>query len=161
MSTRSRIAIDNGNGTITSIYCHNDGYPHWVGAILAKYYTPKDDSSEEALRINNNKLKELMANGDLSYLGPNTTGGRKNNGSLSYKEWRNEDAPAITESYRDFKRGMFDADEEYVYLYRKADRAKYEWVVYSYYPEPLAKAIREDEEWREQKKGLRKLQQKY
>lgn len=150
MSTSCRIAIDNGDETITSIYCHNDGYPSGVGAILAKYYTPRNDSSDEALRIRN-KLKELMANGDLSYLGAETTGGMNNNGSLSYKEWRDEDAPARTESYPDFRRGMFDGEAEYVYLYRKVypARAKYgwehEWVVYSYYPEPLNKAIEEDE----------------
>jgi hypothetical protein len=26
MSTRSRIAIENQNGSVTSVYCHFDGY---------------------------------------------------------------------------------------------------------------------------------------
>jgi hypothetical protein len=29
MATRSRIAIENQDGTVTSIYCHFDGYIEW------------------------------------------------------------------------------------------------------------------------------------
>jgi len=43
MSTRSRIGIKNDNGTITSIYCHSDGYLGGVGAILADYYPEEED----------------------------------------------------------------------------------------------------------------------
>jgi len=37
MGTRSRIGIDT-NGTITSVYCHWDGYPSHNGAILQAHY---------------------------------------------------------------------------------------------------------------------------
>lgn len=57
MSTRSRIGIKNDNGTITSIYCHSDGYLGGVGAILADCY-----STDE-------RVKELLALGDLSEIG--------------------------------------------------------------------------------------------
>ena len=39
MATRSRIAIENQDGTVTSIYCHFDGYLSGVGKILKEYYT--------------------------------------------------------------------------------------------------------------------------
>ena len=38
MSTRCRIGIENKNGTITSIYCHHDGYLEGVGEILVNHY---------------------------------------------------------------------------------------------------------------------------
>ncbi|MDD5515682.1 MAG: hypothetical protein PHX71_10125 [Synergistales bacterium] len=57
MSTRSRIGIKNDDGTITSIYCHSDGYLGGVGAILADYYPEEED------------VRALLAVGDLSELG--------------------------------------------------------------------------------------------
>jgi hypothetical protein len=39
MATRSRIAIENQDGTVTSIYCHWDGYTSGVGKMLEKWYT--------------------------------------------------------------------------------------------------------------------------
>jgi hypothetical protein len=57
MATRSRIAIENQDGTVTSIYCHWDGYIKSNGVILNNNYTTKD------------KVEELIALGDLSSLG--------------------------------------------------------------------------------------------
>ena len=57
MATRSRIALQNTNGTITSIYCHFDGYPSNNGKILLEHYS---DPS---------KVQELINLGDLSILG--------------------------------------------------------------------------------------------
>ena len=57
MGTRSTIAIQNEDGTVTGIYCHWDGYLSHNGAILAENYT-----DEAAVR-------ELIALGDLSSLG--------------------------------------------------------------------------------------------
>lgn len=56
MSTRSRIGKYNADGTVTSIYCHSDGYPEGVGQMLYDNYDEK-------------KLDELLALGDLSFLG--------------------------------------------------------------------------------------------
>lgn len=61
MSTRSEIGILNSDNTITSIYCHWDGYPDNNGVILARYYT-----TEKIVR-------ELIKNGDLSSLRENIT----------------------------------------------------------------------------------------
>jgi hypothetical protein len=56
MATRSTIAKRNPDGTITSIYCHWDGYPEGVGATLEKHYTDPV------------KIDELLDTGDLSVL---------------------------------------------------------------------------------------------
>lgn len=57
MATRSRIGIKNQDGTVTSIYCHWDGYLEHVGEILAKHY--RDE----------NKVRALMVLGNASSLG--------------------------------------------------------------------------------------------
>lgn len=59
MSTRSRIARENSDGSFTSIYAHNDGYPegpHGVGFNLATHYTDPA------------KVDALLALGDISSL---------------------------------------------------------------------------------------------
>lgn len=55
MSTRSAIIMKTPEG-FTGIYCHFDGYPSGVGAILEKHY----DTPE--------KVAELIALSDLSAL---------------------------------------------------------------------------------------------
>ena len=57
MGTRSTIAIQNADGTVTGIYCHWDGYLSHNGQILQDHYT------DEA------KVRELIALGDISSLG--------------------------------------------------------------------------------------------
>ena len=59
MATRSNIGIVNQDGSITSIYCHYDSYPEYVGKILLNHYNDVGII---------NKLMEL---GDLSSLGEN------------------------------------------------------------------------------------------
>lgn len=59
MATRSTIAIQHPNGTVSQIYCHWDGYPTWNGRLLSVYYS-------EYL-----KAKELLSHGDLSTLKSN------------------------------------------------------------------------------------------
>ena len=55
MSTRSRIAVKNQNGSYDSIYVHFDGYGHLP--ILNQFYSTED------------KVRELINLGDLSVLG--------------------------------------------------------------------------------------------
>ena len=57
MATRSTIAIQNEDGTVTGIYCHWDGYPEHNGKILVNDYTTEE------------KVRELIALGDISSLG--------------------------------------------------------------------------------------------
>lgn len=59
MATRSRIAIENEDGTIKSIYCHNDGYLEHNGVILLKYYQDRE------------RVEQLVALGDISSLNKN------------------------------------------------------------------------------------------
>jgi hypothetical protein len=56
MATRSRIAIENQDGSVTSVYCHWDGYIKSNGVILNNNYTTKD------------KVKALIELGNLSSL---------------------------------------------------------------------------------------------
>ena len=59
MSTRSRIAIENQDGTVTSVYCHFDGYVKGVGKTLFENY-------------NREKTEQLVALGNLSQLNEST-----------------------------------------------------------------------------------------
>jgi hypothetical protein len=59
MSTRSRIAIENQDGTVISVYCHFDGYVKGVGKILFENY-------------NREKTEQLVALGNLSQLNEST-----------------------------------------------------------------------------------------
>ena len=56
MATRSRIAIENENGTVSSVYSHWDGYPSNNGRILMEHYKDRD------------KLQKLIDLGSLSSL---------------------------------------------------------------------------------------------
>ena len=56
MATRSTIAKLNPDGSLTSVYCHWDGYPDGVGATLRQHYT------------NPSKIDQLLALGDISVL---------------------------------------------------------------------------------------------
>ena len=57
MATRSTIGVLNGDNSVTSIYCHWDGYPEGVGATLHEHYTETET------------IANLMALGDLAALG--------------------------------------------------------------------------------------------
>ena len=46
MATRSNIAIVNQDKSISSIYCHWDGYPEYVGKMLLNHYTTADIVTE-------------------------------------------------------------------------------------------------------------------
>jgi hypothetical protein len=50
MATRSTIAQLNKDGTITSIYCHWDGYPEGVGSVLDNHYNT-DEMVDKLLNI--------------------------------------------------------------------------------------------------------------
>lgn len=59
MATRSNIAIVNQDKSISSIYCHWDGYPEYVGKMLLNHYTTADI------------VNELLKLGNLSNLDKN------------------------------------------------------------------------------------------
>jgi hypothetical protein len=107
MGTRSRIGIEGEDGTVTSVYCHWDGYPEGVGAELLAHY----NSAERAV--------ELMKHGDLSSInGPDfAPEGAHGGGTVAYSRWRNDDCPPRVDASRDAYYGPDDWDIEYLYLY--------------------------------------------
>lgn len=59
MATRSRIGMVRPDGSVISVYCHNNGYPSHNGRILLESYKDLE------------KVKELISLGDISSLAPN------------------------------------------------------------------------------------------
>jgi hypothetical protein len=89
MATRSTIAKENADGTITSVYCHWDGYPEGVGQTLADHYTDPA------------KIDQLLALGDLSVLDAeigdsNDFDNRIDGICLFYGRDRGEEEPPMT-----------------------------------------------------------------
>lgn len=58
MATRSNIGYLKPDGSVSSIYCHNDGYLTGVGKVLFKHY----DTLE--------KVEALISRGGASFIGP-------------------------------------------------------------------------------------------
>jgi len=58
MATRSRIAKEQADGTVKSIYCHWDGYPSNNGKLLLEHYQDPQ------------KVDALIALGSISSLAP-------------------------------------------------------------------------------------------
>ena len=104
MSTRSRIAIENQDGTVQSIYCHFDGYISGVGKTLFNHYDRE-------------KLEKLIELGDISSLDESTED------TVAYHRDRGEDFyQKEHKSVDDF----FNSDfEEYGYCFTKEGK----WLV--------------------------------
>jgi hypothetical protein len=102
MATRSRIAIENQDGSVTSVYCHWDGHIETNGVILNQYYRTKD------------KVEELIALGNLSALH------RTIEKTIAYARDRGEDSHQATYSNVEelFEDGFGDI-VEYVYCFIK------------------------------------------
>lgn len=138
MSTRCRIAIEQPDGKIRSIYCHHDGYPEGVGRTLQRHYTDPD------------KVDALVNLGDLSTLG---TWYDKKLAKEKWNEWnlpedarhnlwaltegmtvpytdRGEDYHVRTDdNYCEFMEKIGKAGEEYTYLFTKDYTGVYGWEV--------------------------------
>ena len=101
MATRSRIAIENQDGTVISIYCHWDGHLETNGKILFENYDRE-------------KTEQLIALGNISSLKPTIED------TEAYYRDHNEDL--IQKLYLDvedlFENG-FNSGEEYVYCLTK------------------------------------------
>jgi len=64
MATRSRIGKLNDDGTVTSIYCHYDGYPEWTGRILDRHWSTPDKVDKLLSLGSTSGLDEQGATGD-------------------------------------------------------------------------------------------------
>lgn len=113
MATHSTIGRYNNDGSVTSIYCHWDGYPAGVGAVLTKHYT--DDA----------KIDALLALGDISSLG-NEIGERHDFDSREHDEWttaygrdrgETDVAKMIHSSLGEWFRSRSGSGCEYAYLW--------------------------------------------
>jgi hypothetical protein len=102
MATRSRIAIENQDGSVTSVYCHWDGHIETNGVILNNNYNTKD------------KVEELIALGNLSSLDKTLET------TVAYARDRGEDSHQATYSNVEelFEDGFGDI-VEYVYCFTK------------------------------------------
>jgi hypothetical protein len=100
MATRSNIAIENQDGTVSSIYCHFDGYVEGVGEMLFEHYQSKE------------KLQELINLGDISQLNetPETTIGYHRDRGEDYNE------PSKYKSVEEFFESF---EQEYAYCLTK------------------------------------------
>jgi hypothetical protein len=101
MSTRSRIAIENQDGTVDSIYCHFDGYVDGVGKTLFNQYDQE-------------KSEKLLELGDISSLGESTID------TVAYCRDRGEDLHFKTfKDVEDLFENGFNSGEEFVYCLNK------------------------------------------
>lgn len=140
MATRSRIGIENEDGTVSSIYCHWDGYPSHNGKLLVENYQDRE------------KVKALIALGSISTLNREVFASDKDHSfdkpyegvTVAYHRDRGEDynPPRLNESRDDY---FEDDNEEYGYLFTKEG----EWLVKSCYgtnsvPQPISEALAEE-----------------
>ena len=119
MSTRSRIGILYQDGTVESIYCHQDGYPEYTGYFLENFYTTT-------------KLVELLlSKGDISNIassyGWNTAIGEKemfeDKELLSLKTYaqRGDKCPSVLhDDVKEFLK--YDSCDEYKYLFANGEK---------------------------------------
>jgi len=102
MSTRSEIAVENPDNSISSIYCHGDGYLEHNGVILNKHYA----SYGEALSI--------IEQNDCSSLGETIEESR------FYNTWRGEDTESkkFDNEYHFMEEFGNNIFAEYIYLFK-------------------------------------------
>lgn len=117
MGTRSTIAIRNDNGTVTSIYCHWDGYLSHNGNILYQFY--RDVA----------KVRELMALGNISSLGreigtQHAFDTRPEGETTAYGRDRGEDNQEA-KLYGSWNELIDNDGEEYNYIFEPKDNAWY------------------------------------
>jgi hypothetical protein len=102
MATRSRIAIENQDGSVTSVYCHWDGHIESNGVILNNNYNTTD------------KVNELIGLGDLSSLYETT------DRTISYHRDNGEDLNQTPfNNVEDLFDNGFGIGIEYVYCFTK------------------------------------------
>jgi hypothetical protein len=117
MGTRSTIAIQNQDGSVTGIYCHWDGYFEHNGRILHDHYT-----TEEIVR-------ELISFGQLSSLAisihPDPNGDHnfdkpQKNVCVFYGRDRGE-TDVGPESFHNWRQMLNEQSQSYNYLFVPGD----------------------------------------
>lgn len=140
MATRSNIAIKNSDGTVESVYCHNDGYLENNGKILSEHWT------DEA------KLRALLSEGQLSSLGevlgePHGFGfGDRPDGVCTFYRRDRGESNVDSQKFQSSAEWLRAAQQEYNYLF---DAAAGRWSVFFYGDDQardLAAALRDEVE---------------
>ena len=115
MATRSRIGIELKNGSVLSVYHHWDGYPEWLGRILATHYNTRA------------KAADLIDGGDMSSCWTDDRWDDSADGSCGpqYYSQRGQDCPPRLDA--DLCEYLLpDNSEEFAYVFRNG-----EWVCYN------------------------------
>ena len=122
MATRSRIGIENEDGSVTSVYCHWDGYVEYNGELLVTHYQDRE------------KVKQLISLGAISALRESieapeghTFSNAIDGYTIVYHRDRGEDLSI--QQNKDVASYFAGDLEEYGYLFTKEG----EWVVKSGY----------------------------
>lgn len=122
MATRSTIAVQHADGTVSQVYCHWDGYLDHNGKLLQLNYNTQD------------KAEALVALGDISSLRESiekpeghTFDTAVDGYTIFYGRDRGETGTQAKKfkSFEEYKRKF--QDEEYNYIYRNG-----EWFVEFY-----------------------------
>jgi hypothetical protein len=113
MSTRSSIAVEHANGTVSAIYCHFDGYLEGVGSNLVDAF----NSQEMA--------ETLVALGDLSSVG----GDGPDAYSRDHGETFEDVKPRVYPDFATYaaRVGKEIGDNGYRYIFRRAEGAWFVW----------------------------------
>ena len=113
MATRSRIGIQNEDGTVSSIYCHWDGYPSHNGDLLINHYSDRE------------KAEKLIALGSISSLRANIAPAHGSDHSFEKPQ---EDVTIVYHRDRgeDLDVGRIDASLE---EFEKSDNEEYGYVL--------------------------------
>ena len=132
MSTRSNIAVEHCNGTVSDIYCHSAGYLSVVGYTLFKYWQ------------STSKLRSLKALGDISSLGDNLE-----DTQAYHRDRGDEFSPARThatvQDYINKSEGsLYRSDWGYEYLYLFSRKEGWMVKVYDQAWRPLYLALVEE-----------------
>jgi len=121
MGTRSYIAVANPKGGYSAIYCHWDGYPDYMGAMLRDNYSSKG------------KSRALIRLGDCSSIKPNLAAvGLHNfdnpaeNVTLAYGRDRGEPACKARqfETLKELAEFAGEAWAQFIYIY---DGKRWHW----------------------------------
>jgi hypothetical protein len=111
MATRSRIGIENEDGTVSSVYCHWDGYPSHNGDLLVKHYSDREN------------VEALISLGSISSLRKNLV---NTSGTHSFESPQED----VTIAYhRDRGEALQEARiDESIEAYAKSDYEEYGYV---------------------------------
>jgi len=119
MATRSRIGIENEDGSVSSVYCHWDGYPSHNGDLLVKHYS--DRENVEAL-ISLGSISSLRKN-IVNTSGTHSFESPQEDVTIAYHRDRGEDLQEarIDESIEAYAKSDY---EEYGYVFTRDNEWK-------------------------------------